>query len=129
MNSAVIALKRALRKDIKNRLRAVTPDVIAAECNSFHSADARAAETLSVFLLSIAEKNCYVPRWTADAMEMVKIASWEEYLSLPVNRWNIPEPPHDRHMENAFDAEGLDLVIMPAMGFDEERNRIGHGKG
>lgn len=53
------------------------------------------------------------------------------------------------HLYLAFDKDGLDLIIVPgkcycfgkilcgvnnmhfnvAMGFDEERNRIGHGKG
>lgn len=32
MNSAVVALKRALRKDIKAQLRSVTPATLAAEC-------------------------------------------------------------------------------------------------
>lgn len=76
-----------------------------------------------------------MPRWTKDAMEMVKIKSWDEYLALPVNKWNIPEPPHDQVMENgnddregedagwsiadtfiydlAFDKDGLDLIIVP----------------
>ncbi len=28
-------------------------------------------------------------------MEMVKLDSYKDYLSLPINRWNIPEPKHD----------------------------------
>ena len=28
-------------------------------------------------------------------MEMVRLNSYQDYLSLPVNRWNIPEPNHD----------------------------------
>lgn len=28
-------------------------------------------------------------------MEMVKLFSYKDYLSLPVNRWNIPEPDHN----------------------------------
>lgn len=43
-------------------------------------------------------------------MEMVKIQSWDEYLSLPVNKWNIPEPPHDRVMEN-----GMQLTLGPSL--------------
>ena len=29
----------------------------------------------------------------------------------------------------ALEKEGLDLIIVPAMAFDVEHNRIGHGKG
>lgn len=32
MNSAVVALKRALRKDIKAQLRSITPATLATEC-------------------------------------------------------------------------------------------------
>ena len=35
-------------------------------------------------------------------MEMVKIKSWEEYLALPVNKWNIPEPSHEQVMEKGL---------------------------
>ena len=46
-------------------------------------------------IIIIVEKICYVPRWNNNEMEMVKLNSYQDYLSLPVNRWNIPEPNHD----------------------------------
>jgi hypothetical protein len=67
-------------------------------------------------------------------MEMVKLTSYKDYLSLPVNRWNIPEPDHDevRDIGNSkslffkkkliffcikkyclYLADELDLIIMP----------------
>ncbi|KAG0191466.1 hypothetical protein DFQ28_000122 [Apophysomyces sp. BC1034] len=49
-------------------------------------------------------------------MDMVEITSWEDYKSLPKNKWDIPEPP-------------LDQVRNNGMAFDTQRNRIGHGKG
>lgn len=33
-------------------------------------------------------------------MDMVKIESWDDYLSLPKNSWNIPEPTQDYPREN-----------------------------
>ncbi|RUS19096.1 hypothetical protein BC937DRAFT_87996 [Endogone sp. FLAS-F59071] len=77
----------------------------------------------------MSDKACYVPRWGKDEMEMVRLESWEDYLSLPVNRWNIPEPSHDQVRDNALDNGGLDLIIMPGLAFDITRNRLGHGKG
>ncbi|CAO3590199.1 unnamed protein product [Absidia cylindrospora] len=62
-------------------------------------------------------------------MDMVKITSWEDYLSLPINKWDIPEPPLDEVRENALDANGLDLILVPGVAFDNAKNRIGHGKG
>jgi 5,10-methenyltetrahydrofolate synthetase len=29
----------------------------------------------------------------------------------------------------ALEGEGLDLIVVPGVGFDREMNRIGHGKG
>jgi 5-formyltetrahydrofolate cyclo-ligase len=33
-------------------------------------------------------------------MDMVKIESWDDYLSLPKNNWNIPEPTQEYPREN-----------------------------
>lgn len=33
-------------------------------------------------------------------MDMVKINSIEDFNSLPVNKWKIPEPPLDQDREN-----------------------------
>ena len=46
----------------------------------------------------------------------------------PTNKWNIPEPPAD--MPNIAAKPGdIDLMIVPGLGFDRTRNRLGQGKG
>ncbi|KAI9266659.1 5-formyltetrahydrofolate cyclo-ligase [Phascolomyces articulosus] len=149
MASTVVALKRALRKELKTTLGAVSQSTITSESEKviqklFNLEAYRASRNVSVYInlpsgeietraiihhILHSDKSCYVPRWTKDTMEMVKIKSWDEYLALPVNKWNIPEPSHEQEMERALEKEGLDLIIVPAMAFDIERNRIGHGKG
>jgi 5-formyltetrahydrofolate cyclo-ligase len=84
-------------------------------------------------------------------MDMVKITSIEDFESLPMNKWNIPEPPLNQARENGMtfiiikkknliffflvipaldeDGNGLDLILVPGVAFDQNRNRIGHGKG
>ncbi|KAI9267352.1 5-formyltetrahydrofolate cyclo-ligase-like protein [Sporodiniella umbellata] len=74
-------------------------------------------------------KNCFIPRCSPQGMEMVKIHSLQDFESLPLNRWNIPEPPKEQRRENALETSGLELVLVPGVAFDAERNRIGHGKG
>jgi 5-formyltetrahydrofolate cyclo-ligase len=38
-------------------------------------------------------RNCYVPRCTTDTkMEMVKLRSYEDYVTLPKNKMSIAEP-------------------------------------
>ncbi|KAF9950138.1 hypothetical protein BGZ72_008140 [Mortierella alpina] len=76
------------------------------------------------------KKSCYVPRCKGQIMDMVKIESWEDFLALPKNSWNIPEPTFDQVRENALDtSRGLDLIVMPGLAFDRTGTRLGHGKG
>lgn len=83
-----------------------------------------------IHLLLKSDKNCFIPRCTKSNMDMLKINSIEDFESLPLNKWNIPEPSFDDDRENALKMkEGLDLILMPGVAFDQNRNRIGHGKG
>ncbi|KAJ1559300.1 hypothetical protein HK096_001030, partial [Nowakowskiella sp. JEL0078] len=43
-------------------------------------------------------KDCYVPRWGREkTLEMVKLDSIDDFKSLPLNAWNIPEPSADEN--------------------------------
>ena len=48
-----------------------------------------------------------------------------------VGKWKILEPPHDRWAEpgKEFQAEQLDLVIVPGVGFSRDGGRMGNGQG
>jgi len=75
-------------------------------------------------------KNCYVPYIISNTeMEMVKLNSWEEFLSYPKSKWGYPEPSGMTEDSTALKEEGLDLIIVPGMAFDLKGNRLGHGKG
>jgi len=75
-------------------------------------------------------KNCYVPFIINNTeMEMVKLNSWEEFLSYPKSKWGYPEPGSISENSTALKTEGLDLIIVPGMAFDLNGNRLGHGKG
>lgn len=80
----------------------------------------------------------------ASIMDMLHLDSERDYASLQPDRWGIPSIPKDTVSEraNAFggkdltdgapptpDAAGLDVILMPCMAFDQELNRLGHGKG
>jgi 5-formyltetrahydrofolate cyclo-ligase len=62
-------------------------------------------------------------------MHMVEISSMEDFESLEKNSWGIPEPRLTDNRTDCFMAGGLDLVLMPGLAFDAQRNRIGYGKG
>ncbi|KAH8556252.1 5,10-methenyltetrahydrofolate synthetase-like protein [Umbelopsis sp. PMI_123] len=147
--AAVKAMKKALRKELAERLKLVTKDVAQQESKLvteklLNLQEYRNSKNVSVYIsmdgeintrdvirnIFDANKSCYVPRFMGSAtMTMVKLNSWEDFLSLPVNKWNIPEPPADEVREDALEKHGLDLIIVPGVGFDIEGNRIGHGRG
>lgn len=49
----------------------------------------------------------------------------ENYEDLKPNKWGVPEPERGEKAN----IEDFDLVIVPMVGGDPERNRIGYGKG
>lgn len=77
-------------------------------------------------------------------MDMLQLASEDDYASLQPDKWGIPSIPKETvpSRTNSFggkdltdgdapapDAAGLDVILMPCMAFDRDLNRLGHGKG
>ncbi|KAI9593821.1 5-formyltetrahydrofolate cyclo-ligase [Syncephalis fuscata] len=148
MNNSIQSIKRGLRKELRSRLRLLSPTVTATESNHvvtklLQLPVYQTSQRISIFISmqgeietrSIIEnilstgRSCYIPRWQGDVMEMVLLKSMEDFTSLPLNAWNIPEPLHDEIRENALETGGLDLLVMPGLAFDRYGNRLGHGKG
>ncbi|XP_059495276.1 5,10-methenyltetrahydrofolate synthetase (5-formyltetrahydrofolate cyclo-ligase) isoform X2 [Stegostoma tigrinum] len=76
-------------------------------------------------------KECFIPRYKSGSnhMDMVKLGSAEEIHCLPLTSWNIRQPAEDGSLEEALTSGGLDLILMPGLGFDKHGNRLGRGKG
>ncbi len=49
------------------------------------------------------------------------------YDNWPTNKWGIPEPPSTN--TNIATPGDIDLLIVPGLGFDSHRHRLGQGKG
>lgn len=81
-------------------------------------------------------------------MDMLRLKSLEDYEGLQRDSWGIPKlPPEGRESrENAMggsglslnsddveecdrEVAGLDLIVVPAVAFDRDMNRMGHGAG
>ena len=81
-------------------------------------------------------------------MDMLRLGSLEEYENLARDSWGIPSLSAEgvNNRENAMggkgltlvgdsttsneeDLGGLDLVVVPAVAFDAQMNRLGHGAG
>ena len=80
------------------------------------------------------------------AMDMLSLLDWADYEGLERDKWGIPTPRDDSvvrrerclgdagnlagRRRRAEESDwGLDLVVMPGMGFDRGLRRLGHGKG
>ena len=75
------------------------------------------------------KREVFVPRYQGKQMEMVKLFSMEDYEKLPLTKWNIKQPDCNEPRENAFESDGLDLIILPGVAFTADGKRLGHGMG
>jgi len=51
-----------------------------------------------------ANKECFIPHYVGPVMDMVKLHSWEDFMSLPETLWKIKQPADDdRSRESATD--------------------------
>lgn len=55
----------------------------------------------------------------------LKFAAWQAGDDLQPNRYGIPEP----NAATATNGAGLDVVLVPLLGFDRRGNRLGSGAG
>ncbi|XP_043488235.1 5-formyltetrahydrofolate cyclo-ligase [Polistes fuscatus] len=74
-------------------------------------------------------KDVFVPRYSGNTMEMVKLLSMDDYDKLPLTKWNIKQPDFSEARENSFQSGGLDLILIPGVAFTYNGKRLGHGKG
>ncbi|XP_040270311.1 5-formyltetrahydrofolate cyclo-ligase [Bufo bufo] len=148
--ASIQAAKRALRAQLKERL-AVLSDIeklqqsqtVTRKFLSHHRY--QTARRIAVFLSMSDEvqtgdiirdifhqgKLCFIPRYQprSTRMDMMRLSSLEEISLLPVTAWNIRQPEEDDGREEALATGGLDLVLVPGLGFDKDGHRLGRGKG
>lgn len=149
--AALRAAKQALRKDVKRRVATVTDDEkrrqsLVVSQKLFSHPKYMSSQRIAVFLsmkdeLNTQEiikdmftcgKSCFIPRYesTSSHMDMLKVNSLQDIETLPLTSWNIQQPAEDDNSrEEALASGGLDLILMPGLGFDRARNRLGRGKG
>lgn len=148
MQSAIHTLKKALRKDLKSRIKLLTDDAKRMESkevtkkllnSSYYKQSSRISVYLSMpsevdtneILLDVFKtgKQCFIPLYTETDMKMVLLKGMDDYESLPLTSWNIKQPSEDEGRETAISSGGLDLILMPGLGFTKDGLRIGRGRG
>ncbi|XP_054718433.1 5-formyltetrahydrofolate cyclo-ligase-like isoform X2 [Uloborus diversus] len=143
--------KNALRQTLKDTLRNMPPeerqmqsDVVLKKL--FQNKKYLESKRISVYLSRDIEvdtkgvllnlfksgKECFIPKYCSKStqMDMVKLNSLEDFDKLPLTSWKIKQPAElDNSYENALCTGGLDLIIVPGIGFTKLGHRIGNGKG
>uniref|UniRef100_A0A3B4AHP0 5-formyltetrahydrofolate cyclo-ligase n=1 Tax=Periophthalmus magnuspinnatus TaxID=409849 RepID=A0A3B4AHP0_9GOBI len=148
--AAVRAAKQSLRREIKRRVAALNePEKqrqSQAVCQKLLSHPKYlSSERVAVFLsmddevrtdsilthMFASGKICFIPRYERNSnhMDMLRLSSQEDIHNLQLTSWNIRQPGHDEPREEALDTGGLDLILMPGLGFDRSGRRLGRGKG
>ena len=140
-NDEIMAQKKQLRREMRQRKAALTPEQKLAEAQVVFSAveqmpEFRHADSV-LFYYSLpdelpthemvqrwleAGKNIYLPRVVGDDLEIVPYHGAQSLDDN--NKFHIGEPVGD-----AVDASCLELIIVPAVALDAKRNRLGRGKG
>lgn len=149
--AALRAAKQALRRDIKRRVAAVSDEEkqrqsLVLSRQLFRHPKYRSCQRIAVFLSMNDEvrteeiikdvfkcgKSCFIPRYESSSshMDMLKLNSLQDMETLPLTSWNIRQPAEEDHSrEEALASGGLDLILMPGLGFDQLGRRLGRGKG
>jgi 5-formyltetrahydrofolate cyclo-ligase len=134
--------KTELRKAIRVRLAALTPEAIAKKSAAIclelsHTPEWHEAHTVGLFAPLDTEPNvdllwavlgkkavCY-PRVCGEDLVFLRVARREALLQSAL--WNLMEPPHkDEHI---VQPEKIDLLIVPGIAFTATGHRMGRGKG
>ncbi|KAE8297646.1 5-formyltetrahydrofolate cyclo-ligase [Larimichthys crocea] len=149
--AALRAAKQALRKEIKRRVAAVTAEEklrqsLVLSRKLFKHPKYVSCKRIAVFVNMDDEvrteeiikdvfrlgKSCFIPRYESRSshMDMLKMNSLQDIQTLPLTSWNIRQPAEDdKSREEALATGGLDLILMPGLGFDRSGKRLGRGKG
>ncbi|XP_030620760.1 5-formyltetrahydrofolate cyclo-ligase [Chanos chanos] len=152
MNMAALrAAKQALRKEIKKRVALLSDHEKLRQSHVvsqklFKHPRYQSSQRIAVFLSMHDEvrteviiedmfkrgKVCFIPKYLTNSnhMDMLRLTSPEDMSTLPLTSWNIRQPgDNDTDREEALATGGLDLILMPGLGFDRNGNRLGRGKG
>ncbi|XP_069567579.1 5-formyltetrahydrofolate cyclo-ligase [Brachyistius frenatus] len=150
--AALQAAKQAMRKEVKRRVAALSDDEkrrqsLVVSQMLFKHPKYVSSQRIAVFLSMGDEvctreilqdmfkwgKSCFIPRYESSGsshMDMLKLNSLQDMETLPLTSWNIRQPSvDDQRREEALAAGGLDLILMPGLGFDRFGRRLGRGKG
>lgn len=143
-NSAILEQRHALRRELRQRRRALTPAAQQQAARQLakylrHSPALRHAKRIALYLPNDGEispqpfieylwrcgKTPYLPQLHPLRQGRLWFLPYTRHALLRPNHFGIPEPRSQR----AVPPHQMDVVIMPLVGFDQQGNRLGMGGG
>ncbi|KAG0146710.1 hypothetical protein CROQUDRAFT_33823, partial [Cronartium quercuum f. sp. fusiforme G11] len=155
----VATLKRALRKEIRGRLAQIDESSLSNQSRAvstiikkstwyksskkigcYLSMNKGELRTDEIVLDALSTgKEVYIPfcynnhhenESLKNQMKMFKLENEMIFLNLIYNKWGVREFLENQiiGLDEGID-QGLDLILMPGLGFDHSGRRLGHGKG
>lgn len=136
--------KKALRKALRRLLSQIPPEDLerrsAAACRLlFEQDEYQRAERIMIFLSSPHEvdtRQLALQAWADLKTVLAPRVTWDQRRMIPVEIQSIVSGVESGFMGIREPAAGLpypvadiDLVIVPGLGFDEQGNRLGRGRG
>ena len=94
---------------------------------AFYHAVRGEADPANLFNNTNKSQRFYLPQLSTDKNQGLVFAPIDQYTQYKNNAFAIPEPVVDHNA--LINAEELDLVILPLLGFDLAGNRLGMGGG
>ena len=158
MSTSALEQKKALRKEVRARLKGLTAQDIQSQSQQvwerlFQLPEYQTCQSIGLFLsmpkgeidtdpvlLDAVQKgkDIYVPEvgknFEQADMELRKVIKGDAddgklfHTTWPRNKWGIPEPPAKLPMVTAQSGD-LDLLVVPGLAFDTKCDRLGQGKG
>uniref|UniRef100_A0A673KKL2 5-formyltetrahydrofolate cyclo-ligase n=1 Tax=Sinocyclocheilus rhinocerous TaxID=307959 RepID=A0A673KKL2_9TELE len=135
--AALRAAKQALRREIKGRVSRVVSQKL------FRHPKYLSSQRVAVFLNMHDEvrtddilqdifkrgKACFIPRYFTESshMDMLRLRDMEDVEHPAASRRRLRQRGSSGHRQEA-EIGGLDLILMPGLGFDKKGNRLGRGK-
>ncbi len=136
--------KKALRQELRAKLSAIPPEELqrrsAAACQLLCQQEEYArAQTLMIFLSTPHEvdtQTLALQAWADQKTVLAPRVAWDQRRMLPVEIHSLVGGLEEGYMGIREPVEGIpvpvseiDLVVVPGLGFDEQGNRLGRGRG
>ncbi|XP_060560173.1 5-formyltetrahydrofolate cyclo-ligase-like [Ruditapes philippinarum] len=127
--AAMTNVDRKLQSNTITQMLTLTPEYQTSKRVCLYLSMPEEVNTYGIMKHALQNKECFIPQYIGPVMKMVKLESFEDYEKLPETKWKIKQPADSDIRPDALETGGLDLILLPGLGFTLQGDRLGRGKG